>query len=110
MKRILWAAALCAGVDSMGCWLAISAEALEARLQGRWEIVSVHRDGQMDPTPFGGTLVFAGDTVKFEPTYLRWNAVAPVLEHDQAVSSIHTSTLWEPAKQGQPAPILDGTS
>ena len=37
------------------------------RIQGTWEIVSVHRAGQPDPLQIGEHLTFSGNEVMFAP-------------------------------------------
>ncbi len=37
------------------------------RLQGTWTIVSVHRDGEIDPAQVGAPMTFAGNAVLVEP-------------------------------------------
>ncbi len=36
-------------------------------LDGTWEIISVHRDGNADPVQVGALLTFANGEVKFQP-------------------------------------------
>lgn len=36
-------------------------------LDGTWEIISVHRDGEADPVQVGALLTFANGEVKFQP-------------------------------------------
>ena len=36
-------------------------------LDGTWEILSVHRDGEPDPVQIGATLTFTNGEVKFQP-------------------------------------------
>ena len=38
-----------------------------SEIEGTWEIVSVHRDGQVDPMQVGGHLTFADGKVTFLP-------------------------------------------
>jgi hypothetical protein len=40
----------------------------EGPLQGNWTITSVQRDGRPDPKEVGGSVMFAGDTVTFQPS------------------------------------------
>jgi hypothetical protein len=37
------------------------------RVQGTWEVLSVHRDGVADPAQVGALVTFAGDQVTFTP-------------------------------------------
>jgi len=38
-----------------------------SELDGTWEILSVHRDGVLDPVQVGAKLTFANEEVKFQP-------------------------------------------
>ena len=103
--RVFWTALICLTVDFAGYRARFEAEPAEwLPLQGRWEIVSVSRDGEMDPAQVGATLAFAGDTVAFEPRhfYIGWN---DLILREQSISTLLTSTT-----QGTPAAIPDGTS
>lgn len=98
---------ICLAIDIVGYWASVEAESSSWQpLQGQWDIVSVSRDGELDPTHLGATLVFAGDSVKFEPRHSGWN---DLFLQDQPLSSI-TSTYWESLNQGRPATIPDGSS
>jgi hypothetical protein len=37
------------------------------QLDGTWEIISVHRDGEADPVQVGALLTFANGEVRFQP-------------------------------------------
>ncbi|MCI0681001.1 MAG: hypothetical protein L0Y71_02760 [Gemmataceae bacterium] len=77
-------------------------------LQGSWQVVSVQRDGRMDPTHLGATLSFAGDTVKLEPNSSTRHGLASELVPDRR--SVFAASPWESPEQGAPPPIADGTS
>lgn len=47
--------------------------AIPAELDGTWEIVSVHRDGEIDPVQVGALLTFANGEVKFQPNIWQVN-------------------------------------
>jgi hypothetical protein len=38
-----------------------------SEIDGTWEILSVHRDGELDPVQIGAQLTFADGEVKFQP-------------------------------------------
>ena len=42
-------------------------------LDGTWEILSVQRDGELDPVQVGAKLIFANGEVKFQPNELQFN-------------------------------------
>ena len=39
----------------------------QSDLDGTWEIISVHRDGEADPVQVGALLTFANGEVRFQP-------------------------------------------
>lgn len=46
------------------------------QLDGTWEIISVHRDGEADPVQVGALLTFANGEVTFQPNIRQVNANA----------------------------------
>jgi len=46
------------------------------QLDGTWEILSVHRDGEADPVQVGALLTFANGKVTFQPNIRQVNANA----------------------------------
>jgi hypothetical protein len=44
-----------------------------SELDGAWEILSVHRDGEADPVQIGAYLTFANGEVKFQPNVRQFN-------------------------------------
>jgi len=46
------------------------------QLDGTWEILSVHRDGEADPVQVGALLTFANGEVKFQPKIRQVNVNA----------------------------------
>ena len=93
---------VCLVVDFVGYRAGVEPELpASAPLEGRWQIVSVQRSGEMDSV--GGTLTFAGDTVSYEPGhfYIGWDD--PILQG-------HPDSLVTSTAQGRPATISDGTS
>jgi hypothetical protein len=101
MLRVCCTAIVCLVVDFVGYRAGVEAELpTSAPLEGRWQIVSVQRSGEM--APVGGALTFADDTVSYEPGhfYIGWDD--PIFQGPP--SSLVTSTV-----QGRPAAIPDGT-
>jgi hypothetical protein len=39
-----------------------------SELDGTWEVLSVHRDGELDPFQVGAKLTFTNGEVKLQPT------------------------------------------
>jgi hypothetical protein len=39
----------------------------QSNLDGTWEILSVHRDGEVDPVQVGSLLTFTNGEVRFQP-------------------------------------------
>jgi hypothetical protein len=48
----------------------------QSNLDGTWEIISVHRDGEADPVQVGALLTFANGEVTFQPNIRQVNANA----------------------------------
>ena len=48
----------------------------QSNLDGTWEILSVHRDGEADPVQVGALLTFANGEVRFQPKIRQVNANA----------------------------------
>jgi hypothetical protein len=48
----------------------------QSNLDGTWEILSVHRDGEADPVQVGALLTFANGEVTFQPNIRQVNANA----------------------------------
>ena len=40
------------------------------RLQGKWEVIAVHRNGALSLTEVGSTLAFSGDNVHFTRSFV----------------------------------------
>ena len=102
MLRIVCTAMVCLVVDFVSYRAGVEAEFPEsAPLEGRWQIVSVQRSGEM--ASVGGTLIFAGDTVSSEPGHFYIGWTDPIFQGQP--NSLVTSPV-----QGRPATIPDGTS
>ena len=104
MVRIVCTAIVCLVVDFADYRAAVEAESPKsAPLEGRWHIVSVHRDGEMDMTAPGATLTFAGDTVRFDAGHFYYIGCGYRTFSGPPPGSIVTALQRNPA-------ILDGTS
>ena len=74
MYRIALVALACIAVDGAWCLAALQEvrRADTARLQGRWEVVSMRQSGWQYQTQIGAFLSFDGDQVKSQPKVVQF--------------------------------------
>ena len=75
MRAMRWLSLFLLVAVSAGCATRSDVDAERSkvdaeRLEGKWEVAAVHRNGALDPTEVGSTLTFTGNNVHFTRSFV----------------------------------------